>query len=522
MLTEDMLASVIYTVKDYVSKLILVGDEKQLPPIGAGRPFYDIIEYFKNEAKKQNLAVLTVERRKNDTGKERNDTKLAECFANEYKAKNIQSIINSILEDKNNEFLCYINNDSLKDFESTLFNAMTEATKILSSKDNFIVKEHRYMDNPDDINGFNLSIGQSIGGKYFNERGYFDGYGCASFADNWQILTPTKRNEIGTLWINSKIHEKYKKEGLKFVKDAYEQYKFKSKFPLPVGPEQIIYGEKVIQNKNCNIKKKASNYKERIANGEIGITCHMKGKLDKDNTLNVEFSDRLGDYYCYYPSALNSDNVDCILELAYALTIHKVQGSQFKNVVVVLKKESKMLSKELIYTALTRHQDKIWIIGDNNLEDIKKYVSDEYSELAKRFTNLFYAPKIRVYKEKYYEDRLIHIGTGNQKLRSKSEVIVWDKLKAHEELSVLYEEQFDNTTLLPDFTIVNNKTNKKYIWEHLGLVNDIDYMNHWKWKEEIYKANGFSKEIGNLIISHDENNGGIDSTKIDDLIKKVI
>lgn len=46
------------------------------------------------------------------------------------------------------------------------------------------------------------------------------------------------------------------------------------------------------------------------------------------------------------------------LDLAYALTVHKSQGSEFKKVFVILAKNSRLLSRELVYTALTRSRDR--------------------------------------------------------------------------------------------------------------------------------------------------------------------
>ena len=62
MLTEDMLAAVIDALPGNC-RLILVGDPYQLPPIGAGCPFVDIIEYLKREHKEKGVAELNTPRR---------------------------------------------------------------------------------------------------------------------------------------------------------------------------------------------------------------------------------------------------------------------------------------------------------------------------------------------------------------------------------------------------------------------------------------------------------------------------
>ena len=85
--------------------------------------------------------------------------------------------------------------------------------------------------------------------------------------------------------------------------------------------------------------------------------------------------------------------------LAYALTVHKSQGSEFDKVILVLNEPSRMLSRELLYTALTRQKDKIIILYNENAYKLRDYSSVEYSDIAKRFTCLFDAPKIVEYKK---------------------------------------------------------------------------------------------------------------------------
>ena len=53
------------------------------------------------------------------------------------------------------------------------------------------------------------------------------------------------------------------------------------------------------------------------------------------------------------------------IDLAYAITVHKAQGSQFKRVIVPLAK-SRLLDRTLIYTALTRGMEQVVFIGDRN------------------------------------------------------------------------------------------------------------------------------------------------------------
>jgi hypothetical protein len=72
-----------------------------------------------------------------------------------------------------------------------------------------------------------------------------------------------------------------------------------------------------------------------LANGEIGIGVGMWKTRGNPKILNVEFSSQQGFAYSFYGSDFREEG-EAALELAYALTIHKAQGSQFKLVILVL------------------------------------------------------------------------------------------------------------------------------------------------------------------------------------------
>ena len=68
------------------------------------------------------------------------------------------------------------------------------------------------------------------------------------------------------------------------------------------------------------------------------------------------------------------------MELAYALTVHKAQGSEFKKVILVIPSPCPLVSRELLYTALTRQIDGVIVLIQGDPFDLLKYSSDEYSE----------------------------------------------------------------------------------------------------------------------------------------------
>ncbi len=114
---------------------------------------------------------------------------------------------------------------------------------------------------------------------------------------------------------------------------------------MPFGHLKFKPGDKIIQNRN--------NYDKGVFNGDIGIIESIDGV---NGTVEVDF-DGL---------AVSFDKSDLIdLSLAYAVSIHKSQGSEYPVVVIpLLKAHFMMLQRNLIYTAITRGKKKVVIVGD--------------------------------------------------------------------------------------------------------------------------------------------------------------
>lgn len=92
--------------------------------------------------------------------------------------------------------------------------------------------------------------------------------------------------------------------------------------------------------------------------------------------------------------------------------------------ILVLGEPGGLLSKELLYTAITRQKEKLVILYNDAAYRLRDYSSVSCSEVARRFTCLFEAPSIVEYKKKYYEQSLIHRTLKGDLVRSKSEVII--------------------------------------------------------------------------------------------------
>ena len=83
--------------------------------------------------------------------------------------------------------------------------------------------------------------------------------------------------------------------------------------------------------------------------------------------LEVEFASQPGIKFTYYAGEFSGEEGSPDLELAYALTVHKTQGSQFGRSYLVLPRNCRPLSRELLYTAITRHRDELVILHEDEL-----------------------------------------------------------------------------------------------------------------------------------------------------------
>src|SRR5206468_4512942 len=136
-----------------------------------------------------------------------------------------------------------------------------------------------------------------------------------------------------------------------------------------------------------------------------------------------------------------------------------------------------LLSRELLYTALTRHQNQLVVLHQGPFAELRKFASEMHSETARRLTNVFAKPAPVRVKETFLEDGLIHRTRRNDLVRSKSEVIIADLLYSIEKLrdKYQYEQELsaaDGTRRYPDFTIKDDELGLTVYWQHLGMLDD--------------------------------------------------
>ena len=144
-----------------------------------------------------------------------------------------------------------------------------------------------------------------------------------------QVLAPMHRGITGIRQINTTLQKRLNPDARGVV----------------FGDTLYSLGDRVIQTRN--------NYDKNIFNGDMGTVSAVQPDA---GTLAVDFEGRV----------IDLERMELIdLELAYAISIHKSQGSEFPVVVVpVLKQHYVLLRRNLLYTAITRGRKKVFVIGD--------------------------------------------------------------------------------------------------------------------------------------------------------------
>jgi hypothetical protein len=517
MLTEEQLGALIDSVAG-VDRLILVGDPRQLPPIGAGRPFVDIVNKLSRENMETifpkvgpSYAELTVPVRyeiAKKAGYTRCDLQLADWFSGRPRTPGDDEMFDLMATDRRMLEISFV--------------PWTDAADLRSKIIDVLIKELR-ISGPDAETGF----ATKIGGHIYKDHVYFNP-GSAGACEAWQIMSPVRGHGHGIIDINRWIQKQFRSGMFDFAHTSKKQ------IPRPMGPEGIIYGDKVINvvnNKRDKVypKQDALGY---VANGEIGVVIGKFRKFSEEWNgplpLEVEFSSQRNFVYSYDRRDFK-DEATPLLELAYAITVHKAQGSEFGLCLLILPERCRLISRELLYTALTRQRDRIVILHQGKRSDIIKYSSAFYSETARRLTNLFQDPQIVPIEDRFFEDGLIHRTARGEAVRSKSEVVIANSLFA-KKIKYLYEERlngYGGSCRFPDFTIKDDEGGRVYYWEHLGMLSDPAYEKRWKQKLAWYKKQNileFEKgggSNGTLIISRDNAQGGIDSMDIEAKIDKI-
>lgn len=171
-----------------------------------------------------------------------------------------------------------------------------------------------------------------------------------------QVMSPIHRGSGGIMILNAELQEvlnpKSKAESRLHSDPDYApatqtHFREKTRKPLPVeieyGSSTFRIGDKVIQTRN--------NYDKNVYNGDTGI---IKAIAADRSGLTVEFDEAIE----YTKGELSE------IQHAFAISIHKSQGSEYPIVIIpLLKQHFLLLQRNLVYTGITRARSKVYIVG---------------------------------------------------------------------------------------------------------------------------------------------------------------
>lgn len=181
----------------------------------------------------------------------------------------------------------------------------------------------------------------------------------------FQVLSPMKKGSSGVHNLNKKIREIVNPKGHDIPPNGTKKQKNKK---VQLGNFRL--GDKVMVVHN--------DYDKMVFNGDLGKVNHIEGNKLYVDILGNEDPE---------PVEFKVSDLD-LLQLAYASTIHKSQGSEFPIVIMVLTfNHYIMLKRNLVYTGMTRAKDKFILIGDKRafMKAIRNNkVEKRYSKLAER------------------------------------------------------------------------------------------------------------------------------------------
>ncbi|MBO5488691.1 MAG: hypothetical protein J5972_02160 [Eubacterium sp.] len=237
--------------------------------------------------------------------------------------------------------------------------------------------------------------------------------------------------------------------------------------------EQVCIMEKKFPAGELQCSKDGRRYKWFLKN-ERGSSY-----LTKDNRKLAEIL-ALKKYYAYKKQDLSRELSACN---AY---LKKIKSEN---------KSEKMLSHPEYGRLLEKH-----FISKN--VELQKWQSEDYE------------------RSDLYKENLVIKGTQGKMVRSKSEAII-DMMLYQNKIPFRYEEKIvlDGGVLYPDFVIRHPVTGEYFYWEHFGMMDEEDYLNHACDKIKRYSQNGIIPSI-NLIMTFETKEQPLSAEKVDFIIQE--
>lgn len=319
-------ASMVNSVTFYqiVSKIsddtifIIVGDDGQLPAIGAGNILSDAINY--------NLASIC----KLTKIYRQNENQAIAVIANDIRQGKVPSYKENyedfkFIDVSIDNYYATKNSVSSNDFASIrVQNSDMILNNILNISASYIERFYRLIKNKDISKALTL----------------------------FQVITPMKNGTLGVENLNMQLQKLFNSSREQSVKTRLYEYKL---------------SDKVIHIKNENMKcQTMSMYKSnsqdflerRVFNGQLGLI--IKLDFDEKKCIVLYPNDDMVVFY-------DMDDLSSLLSLAYCLTIHKTQGMEYDNALIPMSFSHYIMhNTKLLYTAITRAKSMCYIVGEDD------------------------------------------------------------------------------------------------------------------------------------------------------------
>lgn len=517
MLDLGLLAALFRAINwNTVQRLIIVGDPNQLPPIGRGKVFADLIDWLR-EHHPDNVGELTVNLRQMGNRLEGAGTgilDLASLYVRPAKGvlkneetglraeglfQKLQDLPENGAVDQDLRVLYWENAEHLQEIlvDQMVADMEADTGQVLDPNARFKLWQRAVKD----------------------EHGAYR-------PDYQQVISPYRNEPFGTAVINERL-----------------QYEARQSAIDQVGAlAGITLGDKVMQvrNRGASDPLIAFDFKDyqsvggQVFNGELGYVVphgfdksnvrkphfrlnRFSVRFDRKQHLAFGYGKELGKFTWKGKTRwANEEKPEDNLELAYAISVHKSQGSEFERVYFILPKhKATLLSPELFYTGITRASRHCTILVEDDIVPLLRIFRPGASHLVGINASLFdFTPApdgaTQLREAAYLEEGRLHQTLAPAMVRSKSEVII-SNLLFERDIPFFYELPLyasDGSFYLPDFTI--KWRGETYFWEHLGMLDHNDYRRRWETKKAWYEHHF----PGQLITTEESGNLSPDAQRV--------
>jgi hypothetical protein len=501
MLETPMLATIIRSIdwsSQRLRRLIMAGDPQQLPPIGTGASFKNIVDHLsKSDIPSHRPCALTVNCRQIQ------ENSSALRLAEQFTAKADRVTADELFQDMATGGRVGV------DLEVRFFKNETDlpgcVTQIVEDALNELLKldgtkkrcdPERPWEAYDVLHGF--------GGDVGNWR-----------LDALEVLSPYRGGYFGSDTLNQHLQE--------LLRGKLFSSRFTAKLGRP-GGRRFIGTDKVLQVKNKRIKAKTKiawdgkkNIECYLANGELGRMMKV-GWKGKEKAGWARFETDPG-----VTISIDGEWAGEALDLGYAMSVHKSQGSDFGGVIVVVPKEERvrLVTRELLYTALTRFTRRMYLLVQGqpgDLDALRIGLWRGASCFLRRHTCLYTAQRAVADIDDWRPEKRIIRTLRDELVASKSEALIATLLEKAK-ITYYYEKLLiadDGTIRRPDFTIPIETPDGpvELYWEHWGKLGDPTYEASVVRRREWYRRHGLQDRL----VETDEI-GGFDAKRIQKVIE---